>query len=73
VEATTESYFFKHTKGNDANTMSFFRLTRPLAMLIGALAGSVALLYLPFELIFVVLGCMMLPGIFFTRALTDTK
>lgn len=73
VEATTESYFFKHTKGTDANIMSFFRLTRPLAMLIGALAGSVALLYLPFELIFIVLGFMMVPGIFFTMALTDTK
>lgn len=73
VEATTESYFFKHTKGTDANTMSFFRLTRPLAMLVGALAGSVALLYLPFELIFVALGLMMVPGVFFTRALHDTK
>ena len=73
VEATTESYFFKHTKGTDANIMSFFRLTRPLAMVVGALAGSVALLYLPFELIFIVLGLMMVPGIFFTIALKDTK
>jgi len=73
VEATTESYFFKHTKGTDANIMSFFRLTRPLAMLVGALAGSVTLLYLPFELMFIVLGFMMIPGIFFTIALKDTK
>ena len=73
VEATTESYFFKHTKGSDANIMSFFRLTRPLAMLVGALLGSATLLYLPFELMFVVLGFMMIPGIFFTLALKDTK
>ena len=73
VEATTESYFFKHTKGTDANIMSFFRLTRPLAMLVGALMGSTALLYLPFELIFIVLGFAMVPGIFFTIALKDTK
>lgn len=73
VEATTESYFFKHTKGTDANIMSFFRLTRPLAMVIGSLLGSVALLYLPFQLIFIVLGFMMVPGIFFTIALKDTK
>jgi len=53
--------------------MSFFRLTRPLAMLVGALAGSVTLLYLPFELMFIVLGFMMIPGIFFTIALKDTK
>jgi MFS family permease len=73
VEATTESYFFKHTKGTDANIMSFFRLTRPLAMVLGSLTGAAALLYLPFELIFVVLGFMMVPGIFFTIALKDTK
>ncbi len=73
VEATTESYFFKHTSGGDANIMSFFRLTRPLAMLFGALLGSATLLYLPFELMFVVLGFMMIPGIFFTLALKDTK
>ncbi len=73
VEATTEGYFFKHTKGTDANIMSFFRLTRPLATVIGSLTGSVALLYLPFNLIFVVLGFMMVPGIFFTIALRDTK
>ena len=73
VEATTESYFFKHTKGTDANIMSFFRLTRPLAMVIGSLLGSATLLYLPFELMFVVLGLMMIPGIFYTLSLKDTR
>ena len=73
VEATTESYFFKHTKGTDANIMSFFRLTRPLAMLVGALIGSVTLLYVPFQLMFIILGFLMIPGIFFTSALEDTK
>lgn len=73
VEATTESYFFKHTKGTDANIMSFFRLTRPLAMVLGSLLGSAALLYLPFELMFIVLGLVMVPGIFFTTQLKDTK
>lgn len=73
VEATTESYFFKHTKGTDANIMSFFRLTRPLATLAGALLGSITLLYLPFDLMFVVLGLFMIPGIFFTIHLKDTR
>ena len=73
VEATTESYFFKHTDGGDANIISFFRLSRPLAMIVGALMGSVTLLYLPFELIFVALGFAMIPGIFFTMKLKDTK
>jgi MFS family permease len=73
IEATTESYLFKHTDGSDANTIGFFRLLRPLASVFGALLGSAALLYLPFNLIFIVLGFMMLPGLYFSAALRDTK
>jgi len=72
VEVTTESYFFKNTKGSDANIISFFRLTRPLAMIIGSLLGSAALLFLPFELIFIVLGLAMIPGIFFASRIKDS-
>lgn len=73
VEATTESYFFKHTQGNDANIISFFRVLRPLSYVIGALIGSLTLLYLPFNLLFVILGLLMVPGLFFTMVLKDTK
>lgn len=73
VETTTESYFFKHTEGSDANVISFFRITRPLSVVLGALLGSFCLLYLPFNLIFIILGFLMVPGIFFTLLLHDTK
>ena len=73
VESTTESYFFKHMQGGDAGIISFFRLLRPLSILIGSLLGALALFYLPFNYIFVVLGLLMIPGIFFTLALKDTK
>ncbi len=73
VEVTTESYFFKHTQGTDANVISFFRLSRPLGLIVGSLSGSVALLYLPFNLIFVVLAFMMAISIFFVVPLQDTK
>ncbi len=73
VEVTTESYFFKHTTGSDANIISFFRLARPLALMAGSLTGSVALLYLPFNLIFIVLGFFMAAAIFFVIPLVDTR
>ncbi len=73
VEATTESYFFKHTTGSDANIISFFRITRPLAMVAGALFGSLALLYMPFQYIFIALGLSMLLGIVISFFLVDTK
>lgn len=73
VEATTESYFFKHTQGSDANIISFFRITRPLAIIAGALLGSLALLYMPFQSIFIALGLSMFLGIVFSSLLVDTK
>ncbi len=73
VEVTTESYFFKKIKGHDANLISLFRLTRPLANLIGALAGFVTLYFLPLNLMFIVLGFIMALGAFLTLRLKDTK
>lgn len=73
VESTTESFFFKHTKGNDTNYLSFFRLTRPLAFVFGGLLGSASLLYLSFSHIFLVLSVCMITGIFAARQLQDTR
>lgn len=73
VEATTESYFFKHTEGKDATFVSLYRITRPLSYIIAPIIGSVALLLLPFNLTFVVLALLMVPGLFFAMALNDTK
>lgn len=73
VEVTTESYFFKHTKSSDAQIISFFRITRPLSYVIGAVIGSLSLLFLPFHLIFIVLGFIMTLGIAFALSLPDTR
>jgi predicted MFS family arabinose efflux permease len=73
VEATTESYFFKHTRSKDTNIIGIFRITRPLSYVGGAVLGATTLHYLPFELLFIILGLLMLPGMFFAMALNDTK
>ena len=73
VETTTESYFFKHTKGDDTNYLSFFRLTRPLAVIFGALLGSASLLYLSFDVAFYVLAAIVLLGVVFAARIEDTK
>jgi predicted MFS family arabinose efflux permease len=73
IETTTESYFFKHTNGNDTALISFFRITRPLSIVVGALLGSLTLSFLPMELLFTILALLMIPGLFFTMALKDTK
>ena len=73
VEVTTESYFFKKVHGEDAQLMSLFRLLRPLATIFGALLGSLVLLVLPFNLMFVVFALVLSVGIFITDFLVDTK
>lgn len=73
IEVTTESYFFKHTKGTDANLISFFRLTRPLGLVLGSLIGSAALLFLPFNLIFIVFALALIPAMLLTSTLQDTR
>lgn len=73
VETTTESYFFKHTHSKDTNLISLFRITRPLSYVLGAVLGGVTLHLLSFEMIFVVLGFFMIPGLFFAMALKDTR
>ena len=75
VEVTTESYFFKQTKSSDAQIISFFRVTRPLAYVVGAMIASLALLYLEnnFNLLFIVFAALMIPAMFFTLNIEDTK
>ena len=73
AEVTTESYFFKHTKSSDAQIISFFRITRPLSYVVGALIGSLAILYIAFNYIFIVAAILVLPGVFFAHRIVDTK
>ena len=73
VETTTESYFFKHTRASNAAAISFFRASRPLAYIAGALLGSLTLLYVPFGFTFLILGIVLIPGIICAGMLVDTK
>lgn len=73
VEVTTEGYFFKKAHGSGMGAVSFFRILRPFSYVAGALLGSLTLLYVPFSMFFIVLGLLMLPGIYFATQLKDTK
>lgn len=73
IEVTTESYFFKHTRSADTTVISFFRITRPLSYVLGALLGSLTLYLLPFNMLFIVLALLMLPGLAYAATIRDTK
>lgn len=73
IEVTTESYFFKHTAGKDTNVISLFRITRPLSYVVGPVLGVITLHFFSFSFLFVILGTLMIPGLFFAMALKDTR
>lgn len=73
VETTTESYFFKHTQGKDAGIVGIFRIAQPLGYILGPVVGGILLFFFPFSFIFVILGLIMISGLFFAMALHDTK
>ena len=73
VEITTESYFFKHVQGDNADIISFFRMTHPFAYIAGPIIAIIALQLLPFQYIFLALGIIMFFGIYYALALEDTR
>lgn len=73
VETTTESYFFKQTRGSDVRFVGIFRIAQPLGYILCPVVGGILLFILPFSLTFVVLGILLTFGLFFSMALHDTK
>lgn len=73
VEITTETYFFKHVDGDDINSISVFRMARPLGALIGPLVGSLGLVFVSLQSLFIVLGGLCLLGIPLAFFLRDTR
>lgn len=73
IEIMTESYFFKHVDGDDNNTISFFRMTRPIAYVIGPAVASIALLFIELQFIFLILGIILLYGVRYSVAIQDTR
>lgn len=73
VEVATESHFFKRVSAMDGEIIGIFRMLRPIAAIVGPTIASLVLLFVPFSMIFVVFGVILLLGIPLTLAITDTK
>ena len=73
IEIMTESYFFKHVNSSDNNTISFFRMMRPAAYIAGPIIATIALVFLSFQHIWLVLGFILLYGLRYAFAIQDTR
>jgi MFS family permease len=73
VEVSTESYFFKKVDKSRTDVISLFRVSRPLALVMAPVVATVALGFIPFQYIFIVIGSIMIVGTHYSLALKDTK
>ncbi len=71
IEITAETSFFRNVDGQDVESVGLFRMTRPFGMLISPLIGSLFLLVLPLQSLFIPLGIICLLGIPFALSIRD--
>lgn len=73
TEIATESYFFKHVDGSLADTISLFRVSRPVTYIAAAAVATLTLEFLPLRWSFLVLALVMLWGLRYALTLKDTR
>ncbi len=73
IEISSESYFFKHIKAEDASFMSFLRLARSIPYLYSPFIAALLLSLLNFKSLFIFLGLFMLLGLRYSFYLSDEK
>lgn len=73
VEVSTESYFFKKVDKSRTDIISLFRVSRPLALVMAPVVATMALGFISFQYIFIVIGSIMIIGTHYSLALRDTK
>ncbi|KND50480.1 MAG: hypothetical protein AB202_02380 [Parcubacteria bacterium C7867-007] len=62
VEAMVEGHFFRRVSEQDINTVSIFRMMRPLGALIAPLVGTIILMISNFTIFFIVTGILIAVG-----------
>ena len=73
IEIMTETHLFRRIDSGDVNVISMYRISRPVAYIFGTLLGTVFLFIVNFNMIFFILGGIVLYGLRYSLAITDTK
>lgn len=73
MEIMIETYFFKKIHHRDTNLLSIFRMTRPLAYLIGPLLFGITSIFFDMRTSFIVLGIICIFSVPFILGIKDTN
>ena len=72
IEVMVEAYLFKIIDAKNADVMSAYRATLPLAYVISPIVASVFLIFFDVPHMFILLGIIMIVGIRYSMTLRDT-
>jgi MFS family permease len=73
VEVMSDTYFFKKIDAGETSVISFSRMARPMAYIIGPIIATILLTIFDIKGLFIALGLLMLYGLRYSLALVDTK
>ena len=73
VEIMCETHLFKRINTGDLSIISVFRISRPVAYILGAVTGGLLLQIISFHMLFFVLGGVVIYGLRYSLSITDTK
>lgn len=73
IEVMNETYFFKKVGAKDASVIMLFRNARQYNNIIGPLVAGLVLIFLPFKMLFIILGLGMFGMSLYLGRLRDTN
>jgi len=73
VAIMTDTYFLKKVDSDQINLINFYHNSRPIGYFIGPLLASLLLVFIDLRSLFLILGMILVLGIFVTLPLKDTK
>ena len=70
IEVMSDAYFFKHIKPENEEFVGVYRSASPVAYIIGPLVAFITLLFVPsFNFIFLILGALVLSGVYLSSTI----
>jgi len=73
MEVMRDSYFYKHVDGGDDDLIAFFRTTKPIANISGAMLALSLLAFFPLPSIFILTAMVMLGPLYSAFRIEDTR
>jgi predicted MFS family arabinose efflux permease len=73
IEVLRDSYFYKQVDGREMDIIAFFRTTRPIANISGAIIASLFLTIFPVPALFILAAVILFSAAVSAMRLTDTK